>query len=99
MHLRIRPLSGTRITAHLGVGCFVGMPLSHYDNLLAPIAHRPFPIAHCYTCRYDQGRKILIEGANATMLDIDFGTYPCEPGRWFARANGVTMLGSKWRTL
>lgn len=22
------------------------------------------------------GAKILIEGANATMLDIDFGTYP-----------------------
>eukprot|EP00884_Botryococcus_braunii_P017253 jgi/Botrbrau1/4210/Bobra.0044s0013.1 len=25
---------------------------------------------------WEQGRKILIEGANATMLDIDFGTYP-----------------------
>jgi len=25
---------------------------------------------------HDQGLKILIEGANATMLDIDFGTYP-----------------------
>ncbi len=23
-----------------------------------------------------QGKKILIEGANATMLDLDFGTYP-----------------------
>lgn len=22
------------------------------------------------------GRRILLEGANATMLDIDFGTYP-----------------------
>ena len=27
-------------------------------------------------CRVDAGRKVLIEGANATMLDIDFGTYP-----------------------
>ena len=26
--------------------------------------------------QYDMGKKILIEGANATMLDIDFGTYP-----------------------
>ena len=26
--------------------------------------------------RYDAGRSILIEGANATMLDLDFGTYP-----------------------
>lgn len=25
---------------------------------------------------YDAGKKILIEGANATMLDLDFGTYP-----------------------
>lgn len=25
---------------------------------------------------YDTGKKILIEGANATMLDLDFGTYP-----------------------
>lgn len=25
---------------------------------------------------YDNGKKILIEGANATMLDLDFGTYP-----------------------
>lgn len=25
---------------------------------------------------YNQGKRILVEGANATMLDIDFGTYP-----------------------
>ncbi|CAG9464858.1 unnamed protein product [Pedinophyceae sp. YPF-701] len=25
---------------------------------------------------YNRGDKILVEGANATMLDIDFGTYP-----------------------
>eukprot|EP00798_Chlamydomonas_sp_ICE-L_P026912 gene26912-4529_t len=25
---------------------------------------------------YDAGKRILIEGANATMLDLDFGTYP-----------------------
>ncbi|GLI63515.1 hypothetical protein VaNZ11_006500 [Volvox africanus] len=25
---------------------------------------------------YDEGKRILIEGANATMLDVDFGTYP-----------------------
>lgn len=24
----------------------------------------------------EEGRRILIEGANATMLDVDFGTYP-----------------------
>jgi adenylosuccinate synthase len=25
---------------------------------------------------FKQGKKILIEGANAIMLDLDFGTYP-----------------------
>jgi adenylosuccinate synthase len=25
---------------------------------------------------HDEGKRILIEGANATMLDLDFGTYP-----------------------
>jgi adenylosuccinate synthase len=25
---------------------------------------------------YDAGKRLLIEGANATMLDVDFGTYP-----------------------
>lgn len=26
--------------------------------------------------RYSQNKKIMMEGANAAMLDIDFGTYP-----------------------
>jgi adenylosuccinate synthase len=26
--------------------------------------------------QFEQGKRILVEGANATMLDIDFGTYP-----------------------
>ena len=25
---------------------------------------------------WDEGKRILVEGANATMLDLDFGTYP-----------------------
>lgn len=25
---------------------------------------------------WDDGKRILVEGANATMLDLDFGTYP-----------------------
>ncbi len=25
---------------------------------------------------HESGKRILIEGANATMLDLDFGTYP-----------------------
>lgn len=25
---------------------------------------------------YEEGRRVLVEGGQATMLDIDFGTYP-----------------------
>ena len=56
-----------------------------------PLQLLPLPVAAAHAtavfgslatpCRHDQGRKILIEGANATMLDIDFGTYPCEHTR------------------
>jgi len=31
---------------------------------------------HYVNSAYEEGKRILIEGANATMLDIDFGTYP-----------------------
>ena len=33
-------------------------------------------IAHLNQAILDGSKKILVEGANATMLDIDFGTYP-----------------------
>lgn len=58
----------------------------------APVSHppldrrRPPPQPHFFDHHYqsqryvnsahDSGKRILIEGANATMLDIDFGTYP-----------------------
>jgi adenylosuccinate synthase len=33
-------------------------------------------IAYLNQAILDGSKKILVEGANATMLDIDFGTYP-----------------------
>uniref|UniRef100_A0A7S3XG82 Adenylosuccinate synthetase, chloroplastic n=1 Tax=Picocystis salinarum TaxID=88271 RepID=A0A7S3XG82_9CHLO len=31
---------------------------------------------HVINQAYSEGKRILVEGANATMLDLDFGTYP-----------------------
>lgn len=48
---------------------------------------------------YDQGKRILIEGANATMLDIDFGTYPYVTSSNPAIggiANGLGLAPSKY---
>jgi adenylosuccinate synthase len=38
--------------------------------------------------QYNAGKRILIEGANAAMLDLDFGTYP------FVTSSNPTIGGS-----
>uniref|UniRef100_A0A7S3LXJ2 Adenylosuccinate synthetase n=1 Tax=Palpitomonas bilix TaxID=652834 RepID=A0A7S3LXJ2_9EUKA len=40
-----------------------------------------------------QGQRILVEGANATMLDIDFGTYPYVTSSNASIGGAVTGLG------
>jgi adenylosuccinate synthase len=37
--------------------------------------------------RIDEGKKILVEGANAMLLDLDFGTYP------FVTSSSTTVGG------
>jgi adenylosuccinate synthase len=44
-----------------------------YARALDPFIRDTFPIVHE---ALDRGARILIEGAQATMLDLDFGTYP-----------------------
>jgi Adenylosuccinate synthetase len=38
--------------------------------------HRITDTVHIVNEAHEEGKRILIEGANATMLDLDFGTYP-----------------------
>lgn len=42
---------------------------------------------------YDAGKKIMIEGANATMLDIDFGTWPYVTSSNASIGGAITGLG------
>jgi len=42
---------------------------------------------------YDAGKKIMIEGANATMLDVDFGTWPYVTSSNASIGGAVTGLG------
>jgi hypothetical protein len=42
----------------------------------SPFPSPPLPSPSAWSAAADAGRRILIEGANATMLDLDFGTYP-----------------------
>lgn len=42
---------------------------------------------------YDAGKKILVEGANATLLDLDFGTYPFVTSSSASIGGACTGLG------
>ena len=44
-----------------------------YARALDPFIRDTFPIVHD---ALDRNAKVLLEGAQATMLDLDFGTYP-----------------------
>lgn len=42
---------------------------------------------------YQQNKRVLFEGANATMLDIDFGTYPYTTSSSTHAGGIITGLG------
>ncbi|KAL6079567.1 Adenylosuccinate synthetase [Balamuthia mandrillaris] len=48
---------------------------------------------HYINKAYEEGKKIMIEGANATMLDVDFGTYPYVTSSNASIGGAVTGLG------
>jgi len=48
--------------------------LKEYRTRIKPMVHDT--VTYMYEALQDPSTKILVEGANATMLDIDFGTYP-----------------------
>lgn len=50
--------------------------IAYYQEMAATVRPYITDTVHQINEWYDEGRKILIEGANATMLDLDFGTYP-----------------------
>jgi len=56
---------------------------------------RPMVIDSIYYINdaYNKGKKIMIEGANATMLDIDFGTYPYVTSSNCSVGGAMTGLG------
>lgn len=61
-----------------------------YRDLLKPfIIDSVFFINNAYT----EGKKILIEGAQSTMLDLDFGTYPYVTSSSSSSGGASTGLG------
>lgn len=73
---RFRSLCDYQMQAHQGLEIDVEGQLAYYKEI-APLVQKMTVDTINYTNRaFTEGKKILVEGANATMLDIDFGTYP-----------------------
>ena len=50
--------------------------LAYYKKIRQRILDMTTDTIEYTNANISRGRKVLVEGANATMLDIDFGTYP-----------------------
>jgi adenylosuccinate synthase len=73
---RFRDLAEATMAAYPGLDIDVQEQLEYYKDI-APRVNAMTTDTIKYTNEsYQNGKRILVEGANATMLDIDFGTYP-----------------------
>lgn len=73
---RLRSLVAQLTNAYPGLDIDVEAELAYYHSIreeLLPLITDT--IVYCSDA-LDQGKNILVEGANATMLDLDFGTFP-----------------------
>lgn len=73
---RFRTLCDTQMRAYRGLEIDVEGQLAYYKAIAARIAPLTVDTVEFINKEFSEGKKILVEGANATMLDIDFGTYP-----------------------
>jgi adenylosuccinate synthase len=73
---RFRSLAEHHMNAFSGLEIDVEGQLEYYKNIADRIGKLTVDTIEYTNQAYADGKKILVEGANATMLDIDFGTYP-----------------------
>lgn len=73
---RFRALADHHMRSHPGLEIDVEGQLEYYRNISGRVSDMTVDTVEYTNAMFREGRKILVEGANATMLDIDFGTYP-----------------------
>jgi len=73
---RFRTLAEQTMYAYPGLIIDVEQQLAYYQSVASKVAIMTADTIQYVNKAFHQGKKILVEGANATMLDIDFGTYP-----------------------
>jgi adenylosuccinate synthase len=73
---RFRALVDHHRRAYVGLEVDVEKELAYYKTIADRIGSMTVDTIQYTNEQYAMGKRILVEGANATMLDIDFGTYP-----------------------
>mmetsp|Transcript_23659 Transcript_23659/g.36538 ORF Transcript_23659/g.36538 Transcript_23659/m.36538 type:complete len:523 (-) Transcript_23659:120-1688(-) len=73
---RFRNLCDHHERAFPGLKIDVEEQLEYYKSIAERVGAMTVDTIEIINEEYAKGSKILVEGANATMLDIDFGTYP-----------------------
>lgn len=73
---RLRNLVVQCERSYPGIKIDVEAELEYYKSIRADILELTTDTVTLVHNALDRGGNILVEGANATMLDIDFGTYP-----------------------
>lgn len=73
---RLRVLAAHMMTAFPGLDIDIEEEMNYYREVREEILGLTVDTVEYIHCAHAGGKRILIEGANATMLDLDFGTYP-----------------------
>lgn len=74
--MRFRELTSSHMNAFPGLEIDVEGQLAYYRSIAPRVAAMTTDTIEYTNDAHATGKRILVEGANATMLDIDFGTYP-----------------------
>jgi adenylosuccinate synthase len=73
---RFRALAEHHMRSFDGLEVDIEKELAFYKSIADRINAMTIDTIDYTNRQYHEGKRILVEGANATMLDIDFGTYP-----------------------
>ena len=73
---RFRQLVSAHCDQYEGLTVDIDKQLEYYKAIAPRIQALTVDTIQYTNQQYHLGKRILVEGANATMLDIDFGTYP-----------------------
>jgi adenylosuccinate synthase len=73
---RFRALCSAQLRAYPGLEIDIEDQLAFYKSVAPRVQAMTIDTIQYTNQQFKEGKKILVEGANATMLDIDFGTYP-----------------------